>query len=92
MKAAMAMEAPKTVVPAEADELVKPTPAQTAQRAMEVGSVIVLERKIYWRRATVGVVIILASLEGPVSMNCEYLERPGIFGAMKKDWRLGTCW
>lgn len=57
------MEAPKVVVPA-AEELVRETPMQTEARARIVWGVTVLERKMYWRRATQGVVIIFASLWG----------------------------
>ena len=62
MNAAMAMDAPKTVVLAEADVLVSPTPMQTAARARAVWRVMDLERNRYWRTATQGVVMIFASL------------------------------
>jgi hypothetical protein len=57
----MAIEAPRVVMPA-APELVRATPIQRERRAKIVGVVMGLERKRYWRRATVGVVRILASL------------------------------
>lgn len=63
MNAAMAIDAPKVVVPA-ALELVSETPMQTAARARMVSPATVFPRKKYWSTATQGVVIILANLEG----------------------------
>ena len=61
MNAATAIEAPKEVM-SEALELVRATPMQRDARADIVRGETGLERKMYWRKATVGVVRILASL------------------------------
>lgn len=61
VNAAQAIDIPRGVV-VEAPEFVSETPMQTERRESAVGREMGRERRVYWRRATVGVVRILASL------------------------------